>query len=439
MERFLSVSLPDYVQESTRLGYAVLITTPVFLVLLPFCCALGMPSGKPTESKAAAQRKMAMGAAIGYAVGIVGWIAAILLFVLERNSYNTFLPGRVFVAPVLTASECRTLVRFASQAAQSNFQTYLQTRHDDKSPNKIVAEFVQEPLGWHKDGAPAAFLHPQDDPFVNQTVVHQLLDQRLLPLLQKVYGTAHLQANDLYWVYYTEGQGQQPAYTDFMGDVTFQIVLYNDDEAETDNNDDKETATGGGIRFANLVQVQPNVGDVVFYSATLPREDIPGGTRIVLLGNLSVRPPSLWSALYTNASSSSSSSSWLASYGNIAWLWTRSQSWAVLSSSSAVAFHHPSRLVSLVGSPVAQWLQARLEAAATPVRVEHLVAPVLAASYLEALMEDNEAAVSPTGTTTGLSQWWRGDITVTPPPESTILPAEAPRDPEVSSSKPDEL
>jgi hypothetical protein len=366
-----SINIPDYIHQSDRGWQILLVVTFFFLIGFPLWWSSQKSSTTTTTTIGTSTSTTSLPKLIvGFLMGVVGWTGSLTYYTLHYNPYNTFHTGRVFVAPVFTTKECHDLVRMASQAAQTNFRTSL----DALSSSAVRAEMVQEPVGWRKVQAPAAYLHLDVDPFstVNQTYVQQLLDRRLAPLLKQVYGvTSNMwEANDLYLVYYRSDQGQQPPYTD-MGDITFQITLYNGDEEEEEDEDDSSTGGGsGGTRFVGQgdAPLPSKVGYAMVYPASLPREEVPGTMRIVLLGNLHIQP---------------SVQHWLVSVGNVAWIWNRLQ-------------YSSMNIIDKITPYLRSWLDA------APLQIETLVAPAPTTPYWQDVVGTSESS----STSRSSSRWW---------------------------------
>ena len=259
--------------------------------------------------------------------------------VVLGSPYNYYLLRRVFVFPIFTADECQAIIEMAEQAALVNYQEAQQwsvslPNGTELAPDPSMMEastdeetfrnMLQRPLGWHKlrhGNYPTTDLNLVTDPFSkqNRTYLGNLLDRRLAPTLERIYGIPRqaFRAIDMFVVRYDEGiRTHLERHTD-DGDVSFTILLNEDFE-------------GGGTRFwqrthetpshedvSSFAHVQPSrVGTVVTNHALINHEGFPvsKGTRIILVGFTSVDRFDPWTDKPTGLGWS------FASWWNLAWL-----------------------------------------------------------------------------------------------------------------------
>jgi hypothetical protein len=143
----------------------------------------------------------------------------------------------------------------------------------------------------------------------DKSTIKQLLDARLSPLLERIYGVSKdsLRTNDMFVVRY-DGEGQQALdmHTDDCH-ISFNILL----------NDDFE---GGGTRYYNLndnsyQDANAKPGQVLINNAMVLHEGLPTtkGTRYILVGFMNVDVKDPWSGVKKHVS-------WFSTYLSIPWL-----------------------------------------------------------------------------------------------------------------------
>lgn len=172
-----------------------------------------------------------------------------------------FAARAVYQAPLLTVDECRHIIDMAHAAAERNVefaskeaakQEFLRgagiiSRVDDEADDFIqqhqrnnneghVVEgrtLLDEPKGWTKDrhtSYPTTDLNLVTDPFTtnDRDFLKKILDARLAPLLERVYGIAPgaIRANDMFVVRHDFENGQKSlrGHTD-SSHVSFNILL----------------------------------------------------------------------------------------------------------------------------------------------------------------------------------------------------------------------
>jgi len=151
------------------------------------------------------------------------------------------------------------------------------------------AELVlKAPVGWKKErhsSYPTTDLNVVDDlEKGDRNYLKGLLDARLSPLLERVFGVSRdsIRAYDMFIVRY-DGEGQQSLrkHTD-SSHISFNILL----------NDD---FIGGGTRYHNRADdtstdVTPNAGQILLHSARIHHEGLPtiSGTRYIFVGFMSI-------------------------------------------------------------------------------------------------------------------------------------------------------
>mmetsp|Transcript_29399 Transcript_29399/g.44866 ORF Transcript_29399/g.44866 Transcript_29399/m.44866 type:complete len:485 (-) Transcript_29399:222-1676(-) len=202
------------------------------------------------------------------------------LLILSKSSSNAFTSRGVFEAPLFTADECQSIVDRSYAAAKRNTE--------DTNSDELLS---QEPAGWQKsrhNQYPTVDLNLVTDPFLQEdrSYIEDLMDRRLTPLLQRIYGVvpASIRANDIFVVRYTADTREKLAKHTDDSDISFNILLSNEFE-------------GGGTRFWDrrkrepFVTIQPNrVGHVLTHASQLAHEGLPvtSGVRHILVGFLSI-------------------------------------------------------------------------------------------------------------------------------------------------------
>ena len=258
------------------------------------------------------------------ALAVVGFMTTTSVILLYYSPYNSWLPRRVFVAPVFTGDECHEILNRAMVAAERNrVQAEAKVsmaggwdQIQDGKENTTLTYLLDHPSGWQKmrHGAyPTTDLNLVTDPFTKEDrdYIGNLLDRRLSPVMARVLGISKgsIRSNDMFVVRYDVGRRVKLANHSDDGDISFNILLSDDFE-------------GGGTRFWNRAQEQPfahvqpaEPGTVLFHSALIHHEGMPvsNGTRIILVGFTSIARVDPWHNTWTGLS-------WLASWGNLNFL-----------------------------------------------------------------------------------------------------------------------
>ena len=249
-------------------------------------------------------------------LAVVGLVVTSILLVLYGSPYNAWLARRIFVAPLFTTDECQNILLRAHAAAQRNAQqahlelelaknstdhpssTSTTTSTNETTPADTWESLLRPPVGWSKlrhKSYPTTDLNLVTDGFTSEdrAYVASLLDQRLAPLLSRLFGIPmrSIRSYDMFVVRYdaaattdddndTAPQIQLPQHTD-SGHMSFIVNLNHDFE-------------NGGTRFWNrrtrqpFAHVQPNHqdGTVLMQPAILNHEGFPisQGTRYILVG-----------------------------------------------------------------------------------------------------------------------------------------------------------
>lgn len=148
--------------------------------------------------------------------------------------------------------------------------------------------FLKPPAGWKKQrhkSYPTTDLNVVDDlEEVDRTYLQGLLDARLSPLLERVFGVSRdcIRAYDMFIVRY-DGDGQQSLrkHTD-SSHISFNILL-------------NDGFIGGGTRYHNRVDdtsidVNPETGSILLHSARLHHEGLAttSGIRYIFVGFMSI-------------------------------------------------------------------------------------------------------------------------------------------------------
>ncbi len=288
---------------------------------------------------------------------IIFMIYLSILFILIATSPNNIRTSRhVYQSPLLTKSECQSIIDMANRAAEHNTlraRTVLQSiqtkinnlNHDDNNEfptastesnnenknkrNKLkkalfrvsrtekellkaikidnleskkarITKILSKPSGWRKD---RHTFYPSTDLGVvidfakeDQLQLAKLLHSRLSPILCKLYGITpdSIRANDMFIVRYDGHFGQQALESHFdSSHVSFNILL----------NDDFE---GGGTRYhdtnkGTYYDAKPNVGDVLINNAMVKHEGLATtkGTRYILVGFMNVDHIDPWTGVPT--------------------------------------------------------------------------------------------------------------------------------------------
>jgi len=242
-------------------------------------------------------------------------LCLVICFVIIASSPNNYTAARaVFQAPLLSPDECQYIIDMAHRAAERNLKEvegdrdraeFLHTtgisRIDDDAEEFVEKQqqeegakkgrsLFDEPKGWRKDrhdSYPTTDLNLVTDSFTkgDRAYIANILDARLSPLLQRVYGIAPgaVRANDIFIVRYDYENGQKSlrGHTD-SSHVSFNVLL-------------NEDFTGGGTRYHNRVantytDGKPPKGDVLVNNAMVYHEGLPvtSGTRYIMVGFMGV-------------------------------------------------------------------------------------------------------------------------------------------------------
>ena len=185
----------------------------------------------------------------------------VCFFIVASSPNNRVAARAVYQAPLLTVDECRHIIDMAHAAAERNVelaskeaakQDFLRgagiiSRVDDEADDFVqqhqrnnneghVVEgrtLLDEPKGWTKDrhtSYPTTDLNLVTDPFTtnDREFLKKILDARLAPILERVYGIAPgaIRANDMFVVRYDAENGQKSlrGHTD-SSHVSFNILL----------------------------------------------------------------------------------------------------------------------------------------------------------------------------------------------------------------------
>uniref|UniRef100_A0A6U0JCU9 Fe2OG dioxygenase domain-containing protein n=1 Tax=Minutocellus polymorphus TaxID=265543 RepID=A0A6U0JCU9_9STRA len=253
-----------------------------------------------------------------YLLPLVNILCLIMCFFIVASSPNNHIAARaVYQAPLLTADECRRIIGMAHAVAERNVEKATKesakmdflrdagivSRVDDEADDFVQQHqrqgqdqqgiegrsLLDEPKGWTKDrhtSYPTTDLNLVTVPFESddRVFLQEILDARLAPLVERVYGIAPgaVRANDIFVVRYDYERGQKSlrGHTD-SSHVSFNILL-------------NDEFTGGGTRFHNRVagtyqDGKPNPGEVLINNALVFHEglSVSSGTRYILVGFMS--------------------------------------------------------------------------------------------------------------------------------------------------------
>jgi hypothetical protein len=184
----------------------------------------------------------------------LGWCLTMLLINTVASPYNNSITARrVFQTPLLTPTECQTIIQMSHAAAHQNVQQY-QKYHPDDFTEEEELMLYEVPYGWQKlrhAKVPTTDLNLVTDPFAyeqQQYIVQRLGHVRIGPLLSRLYGIPirSIQARDIFVVRYdgnSTSRFKLKKHTD-GGDISFTIYLNTD-------------FTGGGTQFWNRHTKQP--------------------------------------------------------------------------------------------------------------------------------------------------------------------------------------
>ena len=206
----------------------------------------------------------------------------LIIFALIATSPNNITTARrVYQAPLLKLSECQMIIDMAKRAAERNAKIaqaglalpiVSSDEIDDEEKRIEYTKLLQWPQGWKKDrhtSYPTTDLNVVVD-FEKEDldVLSKLLNARLSPLLERIYGISKdsIRANDMFVVRY-DGAGQQALnpHTDYSH-ISFNILL-------------NDEFVGGGTRFYNRLNqetfdARPKPGDVLINNAMVTHEGL---------------------------------------------------------------------------------------------------------------------------------------------------------------------
>lgn len=281
-EPFVTAALPDYETERTLVVLYLIVSSVLWIFVVPLLLLLLFPTTKDSSTGAASStiqtttrtqrghKKKSIvktkktivvsksdtkknghispstttptttvtsfPAATGSAVGGVLTAVAILLL---YNPHNYYTSRRVFAAPLLHESECQTILDYAAQAAAANAQQYSSALNEQQQ-DKNSSTLLDPPVGWQKtrhSSYPTTDLNLVTDPFSSdaRTYISRLLDRRLSPLMSRLYGIpiASIRANDMFVVRYDahNDDTNHPYARQFLrnhtdeSDISFNILL----------------------------------------------------------------------------------------------------------------------------------------------------------------------------------------------------------------------
>lgn len=137
--------------------------------------------------------------------GAIVSMAAMVAFLSPDNYYTT---NGIFQAPLLTAEECQTILRFADEAAAENYVRAQESEAshalEGTSVNRTVEQLLKDPEGWNKlrhQEYPTTDLNLVTDPFTKEhrDWIKEKLDARLAPIIQRIWGIppSSIRANDV--------------------------------------------------------------------------------------------------------------------------------------------------------------------------------------------------------------------------------------------------
>jgi hypothetical protein len=252
-------------------------------------------------------------------VAVVGLLFSAILLIAVASPYNSYTSRRVFQTPLLTEAECQRIIDMAFVAAAENIKKLSRYNPEDFS-DKENQMMYDEPSGWQKvrhEHYPTTDLNLVTDPFAHedQEWIRQLCDQRLAPILSRVFGIPirSIRAKDMFVVRYDADMTRHKLskHTD-DGDISFTIYLNHDFE-------------GGGTQFWNRYADKPfsllqsnSSGHLSTFYAGIEHEGYPTtkGRRMILVGFLDV-------VRYDEDDVSPTGLSFFASWFNINWVFRR--------------------------------------------------------------------------------------------------------------------
>jgi hypothetical protein len=137
-------------------------------------------------------------------VTVLACLATCFYLIATQSSTNSFAARGVFEAPLLRADECQSILDRAYKAANQNIVN-LEQGKDNTAGDKTTSLLHNEPLGWQKmrhRAYPTIDLNLVTDPFTaeDRIYIKELLDARLAPLVQRLYGLSSansIRANDV--------------------------------------------------------------------------------------------------------------------------------------------------------------------------------------------------------------------------------------------------
>jgi len=225
----------------------------------------------------------------------VNFTFLVIVFLLIASSPNNIYSARqVFLSALLLPNECQHIINMAEEAASRNAgqaESELAVSPEIKTKKEIgkLEKILMKPRGWQKDrheAYPTTDLNVVHDLQSNdRDYLEQILDARLSPLLERIYGVSResIRANDMFVVRYDGDFGQQSLrrHTD-SSHISFNVLL-------------NDAFEGGGTRFHNraansYMDVKPQPGQVLINNALVDHEGLAtkSGTRYILVGFMNI-------------------------------------------------------------------------------------------------------------------------------------------------------
>lgn len=259
-EQFITVALPNYGRERLLLSLGLGAAVIFWIIVVPFIAAArhneqnqlsrtqrtttiksktitivrsakkSSSSGKPKISKTAksngggssiAKKEASSNSSTGAAesaapvengivmpvISLLGCLITCCYLIVTKSSNNSFAARGIFEAPLLRPDECQAILERSYAAAARNIVQLEQAKSDGNNEKNATQPslLLEEPLGWQKlrhSAYPTIDLNLVTDPFTadDRAYIQTLMDARLAPLLQRVYGLSSAQsirANDV--------------------------------------------------------------------------------------------------------------------------------------------------------------------------------------------------------------------------------------------------
>lgn len=316
-ENFFPADLPDYDGVSSWLTTKLILAAVFWCLLLPLWGLSLIQAEReeqaksPSKSNGHNNKSKEVSPEVSlFVFTMIGCLASIG-YLIASSPHNSYASRGVFSFPLLSEAECELLLHKAAEAAQRNLAS-------PPDNNETLAMLQRHPAGWQKARHglyPTTDLNLVTDPFTaeDRDLLGGILDQRLAPVLERVFGVARgaIRANDLFVVRYDEGGRLRLANHTDDGDISFNAILNADFE-------------GGGTRVWNRFaqepfgHVRPPPGWTLAHSARVHHEGMPinSGTRYILVGFLSIDHKDPFTLEPTGLSMG-------ASWYSLAWLTTR--------------------------------------------------------------------------------------------------------------------